>query len=62
MRKRTLKIVIGILIGILLVGATVGCLYGLNASVRGWFDNALNTVTKNVPEELKNVTIESTLE
>ena len=62
MRKRGLKITLGILIGCLAVGATWGLLYGLNSGVRSWFDNAINTVTKNVPEEFKNVTVDSTSE
>ena len=62
MKKRGLKITLGILIGCLAVGATWGALYGLNSSVRNWFDNAVNKVTKNVPEEYKNVTVDSTLE
>ena len=62
MKKRGLKITLGILIGCLAVGATWGALYGLNSSVRNWFDNAVNKVTKDVPEEYKNVTVDSTLE
>ena len=62
MKKRGLKITLGILIGCLAVGATWGCLYGFNSSVRNWVDNAVNKVTKNVPDEYKNVTVESTLE
>ena len=54
MKKKTLKILLGVIIGLCLIGACWGCLYGLNASVRGWFDNAFNTATKNVPEEYKN--------
>ena len=50
MKKRGLKITLGILIGCLAVGATWGALYGLNSSVRNWFDNAVNKVTKDVPE------------
>ena len=62
MKKRGLRITLGILIGCLAIGATWGCLYGFNSSVRNWVDNAMNKVTKNVPEEYKNVTIDSTLE
>ena len=62
MKKKTLKILLGVIIGLCLVGACWGCLYGLNASVRGWFDNAFNTAIKNVPEEYKNVVVNSTLE
>lgn len=56
------KIAVGVLSGTLLVGALFGCLYGFNSSVRGWVDNNINTITKDVPEEFKKVTIENDLE
>lgn len=62
MKKKSLKIFLGVLIGCLAVGATGGLLYGLNSSVRNWVDNGINKVTKDVPEEFKNVSVESTLE
>ena len=62
MRKSKLKAIIAILLGIGGVAAVFGCLYGFNSGVRNWVDNATGKISKNVPEELKNVTIDSTLE
>ena len=62
MTKKTLKILLGSLIGVLSVGAVCGILYGANSSVHNWVDNAINKIDKNVPEEYKDVAIESKLE
>ncbi len=62
MTKKTLKILLGTLIGVLSVGAICGILYGANTSVHNWVDNAINKIDKNVPEEYKDVAIESKLE
>ena len=62
MTKKGLKILFGTLIGVLSVGAVCGILYGANSSVHNWVDNAINKVNKDVPEEYKDVAIESKLE
>ena len=62
MKKKSLKVILGVTLGFLLVGATWGCLYAMNSSVRNWVDNAVNKVKKDVPEEFKNVLVDSTLE
>jgi len=62
MTKKTLKILLGGLIGTLSVGAVCGLIYGTNSSVHNWVDNAINKVTKDVPEEYKDVVVESKLE
>ena len=60
--KKGLKITIGAIAGCMLFATVCGCLYGFNSSVRNWVDNAVGKVIKNVPEEYKNVLVESKLE
>ena len=60
--KKGLKIGLGITAGCMLFATICGCLYGFNSSVRNWVDTAVGKVVKNVPEEYKNVVIESKLE
>lgn len=60
--KKGAKVTVGVLSGVLLMGAVFGCLYSANSSVRGWVDNNINKITKDVPEEFKNVTVENVLE
>ena len=60
--KKGLKITLGAVAGCMLFAAVCGCLYGFNSSVRNWVDNAVGKVIKNVPEEYKDVSVESKLE
>ena len=59
--KKGLKILIGVTSGVALMGTIFGALYGLNSNVRNWVDNAVVKVSNDIPEEYKDVEIESKL-
>lgn len=53
--KKTLKIALGVLAGVCLIGATAGMIYGFNTNVKNWIDDKIGETIKD--ENFKNVKV-----
>ena len=53
--KKTLKIALGVLVGVCLIGATAGMIYGFNTNVKNWIDDKIGETIND--ENFKNVKV-----